>query len=376
MRGHVRTVTKGKKYRVYADAGTDPVTGKRRQVTKVVHGGRREADAALTRLLAEIGRGLDVGTDTTVAELAEMWLTHVATRVQPRTVAFYRTNVDRLPGWFTALPVWKVRSGDVDRVYDRLNGAKGERRVLGAATCQTTHRTLRAMFAQAVRWEWIERNPVANARPPRHDTPEMHPPSMADMRAAIDAADGNLGLWLRLAGTTGARVAELGGLRWGDVDLEARTLSIARQAVAVPGGGTTTKPRTKSGKPRTVTLDAGTCDVLRARRAQLADAGLDDALAPEAFVLATDPRRATTPPRPDYPAKAWAKLRDRVGLAGVRVHDWRHAVATQMLADGVDVRTVAGRLGHDPRVTLKVYAAWLPEVDRAAADRHGAHLDG
>ena len=57
----------------------------------------------------------------------------------------------------------------------------------------------------------------------------------------------------------------------------------------------------------------------------------------------------------------------------MRLHDLRHFAATQLLAAGVDVRTVAGRLGHaNPTVTLNVYAAWLPERDMAAAEALGA----
>jgi hypothetical protein len=42
-------------------------------------------------------------------------------------------------------------------------------------------------------------------------------------------------------------------------------------------------------------------------------------------------------------------------------------VATQLLDSGVDVITVAGRLGHDHAVTQRVYAEFIAENDRAAA---------
>lgn len=42
---------------------------------------------------------------------------------------------------------------------------------------------------------------------------------------------------------------------------------------------------------------------------------------------------------------------------------------------GIDVRTVAGRLGHrNPNVTLNVYSHFLPEADGAAADVPGGML--
>ena len=46
----------------------------------------------------------------------------------------------------------------------------------------------------------------------------------------------------------------------------------------------------------------------------------------------------------------------------------RHYSATELVAAGVDLRTVAGRLGHGSggATTLKVYAGWVDEADRRA----------
>jgi integrase len=42
------------------------------------------------------------------------------------------------------------------------------------------------------------------------------------------------------------------------------------------------------------------------------------------------------------------------------------------IAAGVDVRTVAGRLGHrNPSTTLNVYSHFVPESDQDAADALG-----
>jgi integrase len=69
--------------------------------------------------------------------------------------------------------------------------------------------------------------------------------------------------------------------------------------------------------------------------------------------------------RPDSTTRAYARLCRRAGLPGVRLHDLRHYVATQLLGAGVDVRTVAGRLGHrNAATTLNVCSHFLPEADR------------
>jgi integrase len=61
-------------------------------------------------------------------------------------------------------------------------------------------------------------------------------------------------------------------------------------------------------------------------------------------------------------------VRNSLGLQHVRLHDLRHFTATQLIGAGVDVRTVAGRLGHsDPSITLRVYSDVIEERGRAAA---------
>ncbi|HEX2040519.1 MAG TPA: tyrosine-type recombinase/integrase [Acidimicrobiales bacterium] len=56
----------------------------------------------------------------------------------------------------------------------------------------------------------------------------------------------------------------------------------------------------------------------------------------------------------------------------VDLHGLRHTMITELLAAGVDPRTVMGRAGHSSEtMTMKVYAKVRPTVDAAAADLWG-----
>jgi len=72
---------------------------------------------------------------------------------------------------------------------------------------------------------------------------------------------------------------------------------------------------------------------------------------------------------------AFTRLRKRAGVSKVPLHSLRHFAATRMLAAGVPVRTVAGRLGHaDAATTLNVYGHWIEASDQAAAAALGELL--
>ena len=72
--------------------------------------------------------------------------------------------------------------------------------------------------------------------------------------------------------------------------------------------------------------------------------------------------------KPSSVTQRFKRLADKLEI-DAHLHSLRHYSATELIAAGVDVRTVAGRLGHSGGgiTTLRVYAAWLAEADQRAA---------
>jgi integrase len=71
----------------------------------------------------------------------------------------------------------------------------------------------------------------------------------------------------------------------------------------------------------------------------------------------------------------YGRLAIKLGIK-THLHALRHYSATELIAAGVDVRTVAGRLGHDRggATALRVYAAWVSEADQRAAATLSARM--
>jgi integrase len=227
--------------------------------------------------------------------------------------------------------------------------------------------------AQAVRWGWLARNPVSAATRPPVPRTTVTPPEADDVRfllALAERHDAVLACWLHIAVATGARRGEVCALCWSDVDLEAATVRIARSVSATKSAGVAIRP-TKTGCVRLVSLTAPAVEaLLRHRtRSEKVAASTGRAVDPDDQIFTGDPQ-ARRPWRPELATRRWERLRARSGLGHMRIHDLRHFVATQLLTAGIDVRTVANRLGHArTSTTLDIYWAWVPARDRDAA-RH------
>ena len=377
MRGSMRQRSEGSwELRVFV--GRDPLSGRPQYVTRTFRGGRRDAERELAALVSSAETARPTAS-MTVGEALEQWFEHAKQALSPSTVATTRVVLDsHLLPYLGTIPLRKLTPAKVDAVYRALRERGGRKgKPLSSATVQRAHNVLHRAMAQAVRWGWLPLNPVASATAPKRDHRVLQPPTPAEVLRVVEAAehiDHGLGVYLLVAASTGARRSELVALRWSDLDLHAGVVVIGRGVVTGLEG--LVEKDTKTHAARRIALDAGTVEVLRAHHEQLGERAkaCDAELAGNAFVFSDEPD-GSRPWKPDFVTQAFARVAKRAGVPNARLHDLRHFVATRLLANGVDVRTVAGRLGHkNPNVTLNVYAAFLPEADRDAADVIGKLL--
>jgi integrase len=358
------------RYQLRVYAGIDPVTGRKRYTGRVHRGTAKTAAKALAALVTDIERGTDhPGTRHTVADLCARYVRSRSTDWSPNTRRDHPATIDR---WIVPrlgdMDVTKVRVRDVEQLIDAIAAEH-------PATARKVLAILRSAFEDALRWELVTRNPARSARPPRKAKPRTTAPPLDLVRAAIDDTTPAMATIIRLAVVTGCRRGELLGLQWGDVDLDAGSVAVSRAVVGAQG--TLTVKGTKTGRVKVLALDGHTVAAVKAWRRQC----VEDALAfgvkvqPDHYLFAQRPD-GRQPWWPETLTHKWRRLADAHGLTGVRFHDLRHATATTMIAAGVDPKTAADRLGHDPSVMLGIYTHAVPARDQAAADIMGAALDG
>jgi integrase len=404
---------RGKSWWVVVYTGRDPLTGKKRQKTGTART-RAEARQLEARLLQESAAGRHrAGGTRTVAELLEAWYAWRprARPISPRTLATYRSYIDHriVPG-LGMLPLTRVTTATVDQFLTQLSerGSKCQhcyhRERIGlpplragehwrprpdlkarvhATDCarglpmspsavRDVHAILSGAFKLAEVWGWRSDNPVALSTRPAVDRADVRPPDVGDAERLIGAAmaeDAELGLFVVLAIVLGARRGEVCRLRWSHVDLQHGEVLVGGRIVTM-SGELLDQEWTKNRSKRRVAVGPAVVELLRARRVEQAKDALAGgaSLPADAYVFSHE-RDGSKPIRPDGVSHRFAALAKDLGIA-CRLHDLRHFMVTQLIAAGVDVRTVSGRAGHRDggRTTLGTYAHFQAAQDRTAAE--------
>ncbi len=394
MRGGIQK--KGNRYYAVIYDGIDPGTGKKRR--RWIAAGTRRSDAEKV-LAAEIKRrhdGEPVPTEklTLGQYLTERWLPIQKSRVRASTYDSYRRNIDLhvLPA-LGRRPLDKLAAEDIDLFYATLltegrkkpigkkpkgkasratavDGEDEEEKPVGLApkTVRNIHLMLNKAMADAQRKGIVIRNVVSLADAPslkNRQEGNIKAWDVDQLRTFLNAVrDHRLHPAFHLSSHTGMRRGEVLGLRWCDVDLDAKRLSVRQALVSIAYEVEISDVKTGTGR-RTIDLDAVTVDVLRAWRIQRAEekGGVDPKGDELVFV------------KPDgswiHP-QSFSQVLDRkvakLDVPTISLHDLRHTHATLLLKAGIPVKVVSERLGHaNVAFTMAIYQHVLPGMQAEAA---------
>lgn len=211
-------------------------------------------------------------------------------------------------------------------------------KIVSPATINKEVARLRHLFNKAIQWNEISRNPcqgVKRLKEPPARVAYLDGEDRARLLAVAGEFNPLLQAVVMLAMLTGARLSEILGLRWGNVDRKRRIITFTK---------------TKSGKVRHVPIN------------------------PDLFAVLTSLEPAADPASPLFPpawngrriSTAFRRVAKGAGLAGFRFHDLRHDFASWLTMGGVSIRGVQTLLGHaDLRMTER-YTHLADTILRAA----------
>ena len=345
--------------------------GKRRTITKTVHGTEDDAEKALTALLRERDTGSAIDpSKTTLAEYLDEWLPQhqVGAKARERYEGFIRYQIK--PHLGTVI-LQQLTSHAVKRWHAILRekgSAKGG--PLADRTILDAHRTLGVALVHAKECGLIASNPVADISQPKvKDQREMKILKEGEPKMVLDKLNGHaLYPIVHLALASGMRRGELLALAWFHIDLDRSTVRVERSLEQTKAGGLVFKaPKTAAGL-RTITIPLTTVQVLRDHRKQQLEQRMMLGLGKQPADALVFPAIDGKPMDPDTISDRWARVCEQLDLPRIRLHDLRHTHASILIAKKEDVIKISRRLGHaKPSVTLNTYGHLFDHDNSSAA---------
>ena len=339
-------------WRVRVDLGRDPVTGKRRSKERRVRGSKREAEAALARMLVDAGQASSAASMALGDYIDTAYLPYVRSRLRQGTLAKYEADIQshirpvlgRTPLSALDGPMVEAMLRGIDGPGARLSAYKTLRQVLRHA------RRNRALT-------WVATDAVEAPSVPRYEPRVLNAEQASQVLSAFEGDPVEAAVLLALG--CGMRRSEICGLDWEDLDLDGRTASVGTSYTYVGGQGYENDPKTYNSR-RVVSIPAGFADRLRQIRPEGASGPV---------LSGKDGGRM----HPDAVSHRYTRVCKAAGCHWTSLKNLRHSHATIMLSAGVDVVTVSRRLGHSSvSVTDRFYLRPRRAADEGAANAFDA----
>ena len=217
---------------------------------------------------------------------------------------------------------------------------------LGEETMRHIHRLLQQCLDQAMRDGLISENPAKAFHYRKSTTVKANIMTPLEMEDYLDAAErlGYLPMFM-LALTTGLRQSELIALKWSDLDIESRTLTIAENRAVVRRELVEYGSQTRS-----IRLTPEVVDLLV----------MEHSKHPSSPLMFMHPA-TQRPYSPQMVRRMHNEIIKETGLDHIRFTDLRHTCAVLSLRNGMETKELARMLGHyRPSITRQNYEPYLP----------------
>ncbi|MFI5569178.1 tyrosine-type recombinase/integrase [Streptomyces sp. NPDC051740] len=363
------------------DVGSDPATGKRRQLTRTF-GTLREAKVEYARITNRRYEGtLLEPNKITVNERLDQWLAKKAEDLEESTVYSYTMTLGRVRGKLGHIRLQDLTEDHVEAwMRWALREGRGAKTGvgLGVTSAEMSLARLKDALNRAVARRLIAANVAQEVTIPRKARKAersaravVQPWNVEEVHAFVRAVKDDRPYGPFLLSLMGLRPAEICGMRWADVDLDKATLAVANTRTLM-GSRTVVEKDTKSlAAERQLPLpdlarEALTCF----RTMQVAEKpAAGERYEDSGYVLVDELGRVLN----------GRQLRERVykvmdehGLRRVRMYDARASCFTYLANNGVPDHLLARWAGH---TNVKTTKRWYvkPDVEdlRQAADTWG-----
>jgi len=325
---------------------------------------KTSAERWLTRTEADLLDGGWIDPDAGLIPFSEYAAAWIEERdLRPGTAQVYRYVLSRhlLPA-LGSRAIVQITEPQVRRWRKKLLDSG-----VSTVSAAKAYRLLKAIMNTAVDDGLIRRNPCRIKGAAQDRSPERSVLTPDQVFALADAVDRRYRALILLALFASLRWGEAAALRRSDIDVEARTVRIARSLNELPGGGYGFGPPKTAAGRRVVAFSATLTPYLTWHLARFT-APDDDALV---FTSPTGrPLR-----RGNFRRRVWVKAAGVVGVPEAHFHDLRHTGNNLTAQAGANLRELMERMGHSsPRAAL-IYLHATTERQRALADTVGTLIE-
>ena len=308
-----------------------------------------DALMALARILQRVQPGSRSEAFYSAREFAEReWMPRMLPTLKASTQSSYRANLNRyvLP-WLGQTRLKDLRKGDIQAWLSALSESG-----LARQTVKNIWSALSSVLRTAVDWGYIAENPAHGVRLPARQPKGVvflpRPEQVAQILKQLP--EPSYMLMLLLVGT-GLRVGEAIGLRWEDIDLNRKDLTVRRDI----WHGKVSSPKYVASE-RVIPLGPVLAEYFRCKLGR-ADSWVFGAHSGEPLDPGNLARRQLHP------------VLDRLGLPRFSWHRLRKLHSTYLGDLSVSPRIMQAQLGHaDAAMTLNVYTQIVPESQRRAIE--------
>ena len=363
---------RGDKYRVCFDYGVDR-NGRRVRKYRTFDT-KRDATRAFNEHKVKMDKGTQImPSEYTFAQWLDYWYKDIILPQIEETTAYgYRGMIENyLKPQLGEIRLQKLTARDIQQYYTWLMDEKE----LSPNTVIKHHNMLTNTLNAAERQEYITKNPMRAVSPPKKRQREAKFYTPEQLGTLLDKAVGTrLELPVFICAYLGLRRGELCGLRWGDVDLEHKTITIENTRTQA-GKKEIEKGTKTASSTRTLYLPDTLCDMLKAAKEhqQACRAEYKNAYDDNDYVVVMEDGR---PFRPNYLSELFSKFLADNDLPKIVLHELRHTFASLSNQAGIPAYNIGKALGHStPATTQKIYTHLLDQTHTQAVEGVAAIAD-
>lgn len=316
-----------------------------------------EAETKLALFIAEVEKGkYSNASAISFTDFAQLWIDKYATdNLSPTTLRNYKSSLNKyILDDIGRLKLKRIRRLHIQELANKLVKEYN----LSSKTVKNQIKLISSILNKAIEWDFIDYNVADKVSIPKNVEKQKKKVvlySYDEIKSFIEALnkleDKELQIAIYTSFYTGARRGEVMALTFNDINFEKKTIDFNKNKVNTIGG--TKLKDIKTGKNRLFYVPGAYIDKVQ-----------------EYYNYLGKPKKETNlfKMHPDTFSKDFKRFLSDNNLREINLKDLRALNESILVNKGLDVVSVAKRLGHLPSTATNYYLDQIPEEDKKASE--------